>query len=212
MDTGRNELQDVAIVLQRPALLLGGVPHLERVLQDGDELLDLAIVEHPRWNPALGSQSLEQVHPLSPLAILWPLDGAHVLGQRNGKLVFGNKVVCTLRQTVVHLSENGVLFLDQEVGGKVREFSLLKRNIVRSRRGKKLMRSVEFIPVGRSTLRPDLSVRLILPGRCRAGPVFWHVVDRIRGREPLGVIPRCLRVCCRVRPIPGTVAAAASNA
>ena len=44
--------------------MLGCVSHLERVLEDGDELLDLIVEEHTGGDAPLGGQSLEKVDPL----------------------------------------------------------------------------------------------------------------------------------------------------
>lgn len=59
LDSRRDELEDVAVVLEGAGLVLGGVAHLERVLQDGDELLDLAVVQQAGGDAPLGGQPFE---------------------------------------------------------------------------------------------------------------------------------------------------------
>ena len=147
LDAGRDELENVAVVLERAALVLGGVAHLERVLEDGDKLLDLTVVQHPGWDPPLRRQPLEQVHPFGPLAILGPLDGPHVLRQRDRELVLCHKVVCALRQTVVDLGQDTILFLHQQIRREVGELPLLHGNVFRWGALQKLMGPIKLIPV-----------------------------------------------------------------
>lgn len=67
--TRRNELQHVAVILDRPRLVLGSMTHLQGVLQDGDELLNLAVVQEVSRDAACSSQSFQKVYPFGPLAI-----------------------------------------------------------------------------------------------------------------------------------------------
>jgi hypothetical protein len=65
----RDKLQHVAVILDRSGLVLGSVAHLQGILQHGDELLDLAVVQEMSGNAACRSQALQEVHPLGPLAV-----------------------------------------------------------------------------------------------------------------------------------------------
>jgi len=97
--------------------MFGSVPHLEGVLQDGDELLDLAIVQHPGWNPALGSKTLQEIYPLSPLPVLGSFHWSHLpISERDWELVLRHEVKGALGQPVIDSGENIILLVDNEIG------------------------------------------------------------------------------------------------
>lgn len=120
LNASRNELKDVAVILERTTLVFGSVPHLQRVLEDSHKLLDLPIVQDSCGDSSLGGKTLEEINPFGPFSVLWPLDGAHVLGQGNGKLILGDEIESTLRQSIVDLAEDVVLLLDVKIGRQVR--------------------------------------------------------------------------------------------
>jgi hypothetical protein len=99
--------------------------HLKGVLQDGNKLLDLAIVQHPGGDPALGSQPLQQIYPFRPFTVFRPLNGSHLGIYGDGKLVFGNEIKSTTREPVIDPGKDEILFLDYQVGRKMRQISLL---------------------------------------------------------------------------------------
>jgi hypothetical protein len=88
--------------------------HLQTVLQNGNELFDLTVVKYASGNASLSRETLKQVHPLRPLTVArdshWSLIGF----DGDGKLVLGDKVVGTLRETIVDFGENVILFLGVE--------------------------------------------------------------------------------------------------
>lgn len=117
--TSRDELQDVSVILQRPALMLGSMAHLQGVLQDGDELFDLIVVQDTSGYPPLRSQAFQQVGPLCPLAVRWAPYLTFVGFERNRKLVLGNEIEGTFGQNLMNGGQNLILLLDIKVGRKV---------------------------------------------------------------------------------------------
>lgn len=106
---GRDELEHVTIILDGPGTMLGSVTHLQRVLQHGDQLLDLAIVQGMPGDAAPGGQSLEKVDPFIPFPVRGDLNGPLVLLQRDRESVSCEKVKAALRQTLVDLVQDSVL-------------------------------------------------------------------------------------------------------
>ena len=111
LDSRRNELENVAVILQWPALMLSSVPHFQRILQDGDKLLNLSIVQDAGGDPPLCRQSLQQIHPFRPLAVVRAFNPSHILRQRDRKLIFSDKVKGTLREPVIDVAQDAILFL-----------------------------------------------------------------------------------------------------
>ena len=138
--------------------MLSRMSHLQTILQDGNKLLDLTVIQHARGNSSFGRKSLQKVNPLGPLAVLRALDGPHVLRQRDGELVLGYEVVGALRETVVDLCQDRVLFLDQEVGGQVRELALLHGDVFGRWALEELVGAVELVAVGGAALGAAASV------------------------------------------------------
>lgn len=64
-----NQLQHIPIILDGSGLMFGSMPHLQGVLQHGDELLDLAVIQDPGRDAALGGQPFQEIYPFSPLTI-----------------------------------------------------------------------------------------------------------------------------------------------
>lgn len=56
LGTRGNQLQHIPIILDGSGLMFGSVPHLQRILQHGDELFDLAVIQDPGRDAALGGQ------------------------------------------------------------------------------------------------------------------------------------------------------------
>jgi hypothetical protein len=140
-------LEDVSVVFGRPALVLRGVSHLQRVLQNSHELFNLAVVENTGWDAPLRRKSFEKVHPLSPFSVLWSFHRPHVLGERDWELVFGHEVERTLGKSVIDLAQDIILLLDEKVCGQMGQLTLLKSNDFWSRPWKELVRSIELISV-----------------------------------------------------------------
>lgn len=181
--------------------MLGSVPHLERVLENGDKLLDLSIVKDSGGDPPLGGKPLQEVHPLGPLPVLRPFHGPHVLSQRDGELVLGHKVVGTLRQPVVDLVENVVLFLDMEVGWQVRKLSLLHGNHVRRRTLQELVWTIKLVSVRRPSLRARFVVLLLWLVRRenKVKPIVQRVIGQARRRNDI-IHRSCRRVSALAVP------------
>jgi len=99
--------------------------HLKGVLQNGNKLLDLAIVQNTGGDPALGSQPLQQIYPFRPFTIFRPLNWSRLGIYGNGKLVFGNEIKSTTRKAVIDPGQDDILFLDYQVGRKMRQIPLL---------------------------------------------------------------------------------------
>lgn len=145
----RQQLQHVPVVLQRPPLVPRRVPHLERVLQRRHELLDLPVVQHPRGYAPLGREPLQEIHPLDPVAVLRPLDGPRVGREGYGELVLRDKVERALREPLLQLPQDAVLFLDGQVSWEVRKVPLLHGDVLRRRLLQEVMGAVELVAVGR---------------------------------------------------------------
>lgn len=146
--TRRNELQHIAVILDRPRLVLGSMTHLQGVLQDGDELLNLAVVQEMSRDAACSSQSFQEVYPFSPLAVRGDLDGSLVLFDRNTELVLCDEVIGTLGQTVVDLVEDSVLLAGIEVSRELGKLFILGCDGLWRRWLQELMWAIKFIPVG----------------------------------------------------------------
>lgn len=119
-------MEHVSVVLQRSRLMLGSMPHLQRVLEHGHQLFDLAVVEHPGRDAPFGRQPFQEIHPLGPLPIRWSAYRPLIGFQGYGELVLGHKVKCTLGKTIIHLRQDIVLFLHKEIDGHMREISFLR--------------------------------------------------------------------------------------
>lgn len=89
----------------------GRVPHLQRVLQDRNELFDLAVVQNSSRDASLGGKALKEVDPFCPFPVLglFYLPARRV--QRHWKLIFGNEVKGTLGQSIIDLSKDTILLL-----------------------------------------------------------------------------------------------------
>lgn len=125
LSSRRDELQHVAVILDWPRLVLGSMTHLQGVLQDSDELFNLAVVQEMSGDAACSSQPFQEVYPFSPLAVRGDLHGSFVLLDRNTELVLCNEVIGTLRQTVVDLVEDAVLLAGIEVSRELGKLFIL---------------------------------------------------------------------------------------
>ena len=92
------------------------MPHLQRVLQDGNELFDLTVVQNASGNSPLGGKTLQEVYPFRPFAVLGLLDLPARRIQRHRKLVFGNKVKGTPGQAIIDFREDTILLMNHQVG------------------------------------------------------------------------------------------------
>jgi hypothetical protein len=163
--------------------VLGGVSHLERILKDGHELLDLTIVQNPGRDSALCSKALQKIHPFSPLPILRAFDRSHVLRQRDRELVLGYKVKSTLGQAVIDLAQDLVLFLNVEVGREMRKLPLLHSDDVRRRSRKELVGAIEFVAVGWLALRSILAIFSFAVAAARLRFILERIVGKIWRRQ-----------------------------
>jgi len=147
LDARRDELKDIAVVLDWPTQVLGSVSHLERVLQNGGKLLNLSIKEDMSRNPALSGKGLQEEDPFGPLAIIRRLDGSHLLPERDRELVLGHEIESALRQAIVDPIQDNVLFLNVKVGWEVGKLPLLPGNNLLWGTWKELMGAVKFITI-----------------------------------------------------------------
>jgi hypothetical protein len=92
------------------------VPHLQRILQDCNELFDLAIVQDSSWDAPLGGKALQEVYPFRPFPVLGLFDLTAGRVQWYWELIFGNEVKGALRQSVINLSEDTILLLNHQIG------------------------------------------------------------------------------------------------
>lgn len=148
-----DELKYIAVILDGPGLVLGSMSHFQGVLQDCNQLLDLAVVQQPGWNPALGGQSLEKIHPFGPFSVSRSVDRSLVRFHWDWELILGNEIICTFRQSVIDRIQDAVLLRDIKVSGQVWQLPCLGRYHMTRRKLQQLMWAIEFIPVGRSSLR-----------------------------------------------------------
>ena len=203
-----DQLQNIAVVFERAALVLGGMAHLETVLQNGDQLLDLAIVQHARRDAALGRQALEQVDPFGPLAVGGAADGALVRLDGDGELVAGDEVVAALREAVVDLGQDLVLFLRVQRDGQLRQILLFGLVVAVDGLVEELRGPVEFVAVRGPALRVCLAAAVDAGGaRGRFAVVAVVVVVVVRevvvhSRALWGT---ALEALLRVVALPGTV-------
>ena len=144
---GRDELQDVPVVFQRSALVLGSMAHLQRVLEDGDELFDLVVVEDSRRYPSFRGQPFEQIDPFGPFAVRRASNPTFVRLKGNGELIFGDEVESAFGKDVVDGGQDLVLLSDVKVDGEVEQLSLLRCNRPWRRRVEQLMWSVKLVAV-----------------------------------------------------------------
>jgi hypothetical protein len=121
--------------------------HLQGVLQDGDKLLDLVVVQDSSRYPSLRGKPLEQIDPFSPLAIRRAPYLTFVCFDGNRKLIFGNKIKSTFGKNVIDCGQDFVLFSDIKIGGKVEQFSFLCCDRPWGRRIKQLMWSIKFVTI-----------------------------------------------------------------
>ena len=54
LGSSRNKLEHISVILDGSGLVLGRMSHFQRILQHGDQLFDLSIIQHTSGNPALG--------------------------------------------------------------------------------------------------------------------------------------------------------------
>lgn len=151
--------------------------HLQGVLQDSDELLNLAVVQEMSGDAACGSQPLQEVYPLGPLAVRGDLDGSLVLLDGNTELVFCDEVIGTLGQAVVDLVEDAVLLAGIEVSRELGQLFILGCDSLWRRRLQELMRAIKFIPVG----CPSLGMIVWASSGSLAGPLAVSFHDILRG-------------------------------
>jgi len=128
------------------------VPHLERILEDGHELLDLAIVKNSRGYAALGGKTLQQEYPLSPFPVFWSLNSPHLWIDGDRELVLCHEIKCTLGQAIIDPGKHLVLFLNYQIGRQMWQILLLLGNIILRRPRQQLMWSIKFITVLRTPL------------------------------------------------------------
>ena len=69
LNTRGDELKHMSVVLQWPALRLGGVTHFQGIVQYRCQLLDLAIVDSMGGYLPFSGQTLDEVIPLGPLLV-----------------------------------------------------------------------------------------------------------------------------------------------
>lgn len=105
--------------------MLGSMTHFQGVLQDGNQLFDLSVVKHAMWYPPFSGQSLQQVYPFRPFAVLRYPHWSLVRFQWDWELVFGHEVKCTLGQAVIDLSEDIILLLNKQIRGDMWQLTLL---------------------------------------------------------------------------------------
>lgn len=144
---GRNELEHVTIILDGPRAMLGSMAHLKRVLEHGDQLLDLAVVQGMPRDAAPGGQPLEKVDPFIPFSVRGDLHGPLVLLQRDRESVSGKKVKATLRQALVDLVQDPVLLCGVQVSRELGQLVLPGWEVARCGWIQNLMRAIKLVPV-----------------------------------------------------------------
>jgi hypothetical protein len=143
----RNELQHITVILDGSRTVLSSVAHLQGVFQHGNELLDLAIVKGMARDTPASCQSLQQVHPLIPLPVRGDLNPPLILFNGNRELISRKEVKRALRQAVVDLVQDSVLFCSIEISRELGQFLLPGWKVSSGRRIQDLVRAIKFIPV-----------------------------------------------------------------
>ena len=149
----RDKLQHVSVIFQRTRLMLGSVTHFQRILQNGNQLLDLAVVKNAGGDPSLGGQPFQEINPFGPFPVGWDSNLPLVRFHWNGKLVLRNEVEGALRQTIIDLSQDVILLLDQQVGWQMRKVPSLRCHSLGRESVQQLMWAIKFVPVRWPPLR-----------------------------------------------------------
>ena len=109
LGSGGNKLEDIPVIFYRPGLVLCSMAHLQGVFQNGNKLFDLAIIENPGRNPALGGQSFQKVNPFGPFPVSWYPHLSFIRLNWDWKPVFADKIKRTLGEAIINLIQNAVL-------------------------------------------------------------------------------------------------------
>jgi hypothetical protein len=130
----RYELQHITVILDGSRAVLGSVAHLQGVFQHSNELLDLAIVQGVTGDAPGSGQSLQQVHPFIPLTVRGDLNPPLVLFNGDRELISRKEVKRALRQAVVDLVQDSILFCGIEISRELGQLLLPGWEVPRGRR------------------------------------------------------------------------------